>query len=306
MEASSKPWFVIINPTSANGSANKKWQKIKSLLNQYDFDYTYKFTEYSNHASELVQEAISKDILNIICIGGDGTLHNVVNGVMSQKFTSSNTVNIGVIPIGTGNDWVRTYNIPKNIETAIQIIKNGIVKQQDIGQVEVENTTTYFNNLLGVGFDGHVVKNSSNIKHFGALAYVVGTIKTLFLFKNFNSKTTINSEIIEGKSLMILIGLYKYAGGGMLLTENPNTEDGLFDISVAGDYNKLTVLRHTTKMFRGTVVKLEDYKTFKSDTITVTILDEDKPFIQADGELLGTGNLTVSIIPKAFSFYASN
>ena len=309
MEASSKTWFVIINPTSGNGSAKKKWPKIEQFLIQNKFHFTHQFTEHSNHGSELVQKAISKGILNIICIGGDGTLHNVVNGIMSQNVVASNTVCVGVIPIGTGNDWVKTYAIPKKIEGAIQIIKNGHTKQQDIGKVEVKNESTktlYFNNLLGVGFDGYVVSKANKIKKFGALAYILGTLKGLISFNNFKSKTTLNSEVIEGKTLMVLIGLCKYSGGGMLLTETPNPTDGLFDVSIGGDFGKFTILKNTPKMFNGKVVDVDGYKTYKTDSISVEILENNKPFIEADGELIGTGNLDVSIMKNAFSFYAPN
>ena len=304
--ADSKQWFVIINPASGNGSAKKLWPKIEALLLAYRFDFKYEFTKFSKHSQELVHEAVNQGYLNIISIGGDGTLHNIVNGIMSQSIVASTSIKVGVIPIGTGNDWVKTHAIPKDIEHAIQIIKNGNTALQDLGKIELleeTDTPVYFNNLAGIGFDGYVVNKVGKYKHFGPIAYLVGTMMGLFSFKNFESEVTINSEVIKSKSLMILIGLCQYSGGGMQLTKTPNPFDGLFDISLAGNFSKWDILKNTLKLFNGQIVDFKKVQTHRTISISIKVLEDQKPFIQADGELIGTGDFRVSIIPKALSFY---
>jgi len=304
--ADSKHCFVIINPTSGNGSGRKKWSQIQKLLKAYEFVFEFEFTKYSNHSSVLVQNAIKKGYTNIISIGGDGTLHNIINGILTQSDLSSEEINVGVIPIGTGNDWIKTHKIPKQIESAIQIIKNGIIKQQDVGKIDFLNMkkkSVYFINLAGVGFDGYVVSKVNKYKRFGALAYLIGAILGMFSFKNFNSKTIINSEIIESKTLMILIGICSYSGGGMQLTKTPNYSDGIFDISVAKNLSKLDIIKNIANLYNGKIVNYKKVETRKSDVIQIEIKNNDFPYIQADGELLGKGDISVTILPKAFSFY---
>ena len=306
--ANSNRWFVIINPTSGNGSSRKNWPQIETLLKSYNFDFDFAFTEHENHSTELIQQVIEIGFLNIICVGGDGTLHNIVNGIINQSKVSSNEVNIGMIPIGTGNDWVKTHNIPNDIEKAIQIIKNGNKKTQDLGKIEFLNEDrkpVYFNNLAGVGFDGFVVSKVHKYKHFGALAYLTGAVLGLFSFKNFKSKVVVDSKKINSKTLMVLVGLCNYSGGGMQLTKNANPFDGLFDISIAKNIGKLDIIKNLTKLFNGEIVNHKKVETLKSDSIAITIDEEDLPFIQADGELIGKGNIKVSIVPKAFSFYCN-
>ena len=306
MEAALKTWFVIINPTSGNGTSKRKWTKIKHWLELSGFYFEYAFTQYSKHSIKLVQNAINNNIKNIICIGGDGTLHNIVNGIFSQSFVSTSEINVGVIPIGTGNDWVKTHGIPKDIKKAIQIIKNGHTACQDIGRIEFLNsskTPIYYNNLAGIGFDGFVVSKVEKIKFLGAFAYLCGAIISLFMFKNFESKTIINSKEIRGKNLMILIGLCKYSGGGMQLTNIPNPFDGLLDITIAEDLNKVEIIKNLPKLFNGKITNHKKVKLFKTGFLSVETYEKDKPFIQADGELIGTGDFKVTIIPKAFSFY---
>lgn len=307
MSTASKKWMVIINPTSGNGASKRKWPKIKALLEHHGFDFNFAFTEYSEHSKKLVQTSINQDVTHIICVGGDGTLHNIVNGIFSQDKTSASQIYVGVIPIGTGNDWVKTHNISNNIEQAIKIIKKGHVLQQDIGKIifeDKERPAVYFNNLAGVGFDGFVVSKVKSYKSLGAIAYLFGALISLFQFKNFNSTVILNSDEVSGKTLMILVGLCKYSGGGMQLTSNPNPFDGLLDVSIAQNLGKFEVVSVLPKLFNGKITHYKKVKTFKTDAINITITQENKPFIQADGELIGSGNFKVSVIPKAFSFYA--
>ena len=303
----SKQWFVIVNPTSGNGVAKRKWPKIECLLKQYQFNFNYAFTKYEKHSILLVQNAVKNQFKHIICVGGDGTLHNIVNGIMTQSYCPPSSINVGVIPIGTGNDWVKTYNIPNHIESAIKIISDGNLAIQDLGKIEFENnlkSSIYFNNLAGIGFDGYVVSKVSKYKHLGAVAYLLGALSGLFSFNNFKSKICINSEEISGKTLMILIGLCRYSGGGMQLTNSPNPFDGLFDISIAGNLNKMEIIKNLPKLFNGKITGYKKVKTLKSTSIKIELKDSKLPFIQADGELVGTGNFKASIVPKTFSFYS--
>ena len=139
--AKSNRWFVIINPTSGNGSSKRKWPKIKTELQLNTFDFDFAFTEYANHSKHLVQNSINQGFKKIISVGGDGTLHNIINGVQAQKTINSSEINIGVIPIGTGNDWIKTHDIPLDFKKAISIIKDGNTKQQDLGKIEFTLTT---------------------------------------------------------------------------------------------------------------------------------------------------------------------
>lgn len=306
MDTLSKSWFVIINPTSGNGSSKKNWPKIKRLLEKYNFDFDFAFTTHSKHSIKLANKAIKQNIRHLISVGGDGTLHNIVNGIMSQNEVLSSEIKVGVIPIGTGNDWIKTHHIPMDFEKAIQIIKNGVLATQDIGKLVIQNNskeTVYFNNLAGIGFDGYVVSKVERYKYLGTIAYLYGALASLFSFKNFESTVYANSETISGKSLMILIGLCKYSGGGMQLTKSPDPFDGLLDLTIAQDFGKFEIIKNLAKLFKGTITIHKKVVSLKTESISIKINQKDMPCIQADGELIGTGNIEVSIIKKAFSFY---
>jgi YegS/Rv2252/BmrU family lipid kinase len=295
-------WFIIANPTSGNRNFSKHWKEIQQLLNQKKIDFSFAFTQFSKHEIELVQNAIQKGFRNIISIGGDGTLHHVVNGIMQQRYVKTSDITIAVIPLGTGNDWIKTYNIPNNTEKAIEIISKKKTILQDIGVLETDNNTlSYFNNVAGLGYDGYIVHKLKTLKHFGPIAYLISGLAGLLFYKKTVFKISFNNKIIETNCLMTLIGICKFSGGGMQFTKEVNTADGLFDITIAKNLNIFDLIFNIKKLYNGNIVHHKKVETYKTKEITI-IPQSSKPFIQADGELIGTGKVTVKMIAKALSF----
>ena len=296
-------WYIIINPTSGNGAAVKKWNKIKAYLAQFNVSFVHSFSSYSKHEEILVAEALKIGHRKIISVGGDGTLHHIINGIMTQKNAAISEIIVAVIPIGTGNDWVKTYKIPKNIKEAVSIISKENSEIQDIGLLELSNTKerVYFNNLAGLGFDGFVVKNVERFKKFGALSYLLGSITGFLHYKKISLEIEFNNKTIHTKCLLTLIGICNYSGGGMRLTKNTNPKDGLFDISIAKNFTLFTILLNILKFYNGSIVKHKEVDTYKTSNITIKTNDKNA-FVQADGELLGQGGFKAQIIPQSIRF----
>ena len=126
-------WFLIANPSAGNTNFKKSWTCIQNLLKTKKIKFSFAFTQYSKHELLIVDEAIKKGYRNFISVGGDETLHHVVNGIMKQRYTKTSNIKLGVIPLGTGNDWIRTYKIPNLIKESIDVIANNNTIIQDIG-----------------------------------------------------------------------------------------------------------------------------------------------------------------------------
>lgn len=297
-------WFLIVNPTSGNGKSKKSWQHISTLLTNQGIRFSFAFSEYSKHESELVQNAIKNGFTKIISVGGDGTLHHIVNGIMSQKIVETNTIQLAVIPIGTGNDWVKTYNIPANIEKSILILKKGKTILQDIGQLTTENDTiTYFNNVAGIGYDGYVASKLKKLKRFGGIAYLLSGLYGLLFYKKSIFTIEINNQIINEKCLMVVFGICKYSGGGMQFTKNVNTSDGLLDITIAKNLSLLDMVLNLPKLYNGKIIHHKKVNTYKTKIVKVLPKKASElPFIQADGELINSGSVSVTIIKNAIQF----
>ncbi len=300
-------WFVIINPTAGNGTAKKKWVPIFNELTKQNFNFNFEITQYKNHASTLIKNAIDQGITKFICVGGDGTLHHIVNGILNLNPVNISEIKIGIIPIGTGNDWVKTYKISKDYKKAIQTIKAEFCVKQDIGKLLLHenNSTVFFNNLAGIGFDGYVVNKVHKYKNLGFLAYLTGALVSIASYKKSTLEIKFNGIEIKEKTLMLLIGIGKYCGGGMQLTQNVDVTDGLFDISHSNKISLVTLLGNISGLFSGKITNHKLVKNYKTSKIEINVLETKKIYIQADGELIGSGNFEAEIIPKALNFIVS-
>ena len=296
-------WFVIANPISGNKKISDTWKEIEQLLNEKNIDFSYAFTAYSKHEIELVQNAIQKGYRNIISVGGDGTLHHVVNGIMMQRYVKTSDITVAVIPLGTGNDWIKTYNIPNNIRKSIDLIKQKKTILQDIGHLKLTNTTAYFNNVAGIGYDGYVVYKLNKLKRFGPIAYLLSGIAGLFLYKKTTFNIEIEGKLIQTKCLMTLFGICKYSGGGMQLTDYKYSNDGLFDITITKNLVFFDLIKNLKKLYNGLIIKHKKVETHISKKLLITPKSSNNlPFIQADGELIGQGKVTATIIKQAIRF----
>ena len=294
-------FFIVVNPHSGNSNFKKSWEKITYILKLKNINFSYSFTEYRKHEVILVDKAIEQGYRNIISVGGDGTLHHVVNGIMKQRYIKTSKIKLGVIPLGTGNDWIRTYNIPNSIEKSIDVILKNTTVLQDIGCITLLNgKKEYFNNLAGTGYDGYVVKNLNYLKKMGSLAFLVSGLCSLFSYKKTKYKIIINNKTINERCLMILFGICKYSGGGLRVTKDPNPKDGLLDITIVKNISFLDLLFNIPKLYNGDIIhhrKVTNYKTRE-----LKILDNYNSTIEADGEIIGNGSLNVTIIRKALQF----
>ena len=245
-------WFLIVNPTSGNGNFLKSWNRIQDLLKTKEIHFSFAFTQYTKHELILVDEAIKQGYRKIISVGGDGTLHHVVNGIMRQRYTKTSDIKLGVIPLGTGNDWIKTYKIPNSIEKSIDIILNQRSYYQDIGCIYLPSgDSEFFNNLAGIGYDGYVVNKLKSLKKLGGIAYILSGLYGLLFYKKSSYKILINDQIIKEKCLMVLIGICQYSGGGMQMTKTPNPNDGLFDITIAKNFSFFDLIINLPKLYNG-------------------------------------------------------
>ena len=294
-------FFIVVNPHSGNSNFKKSWEKITYILKLKNINFSYSFTEYRKHEVILVDKAIEQGYRNIISVGGDGTLHHVVNGIMKQRYIKTSKIKLGVIPLGTGNDWIRTYNIPNSIEKSIDVILKNTTVLQDIGCITLLNgKKEYFNNLAGTGYDGYVVKNLNYLKKMGSLAFLVSGLYSLFSYKKTKYKIIINNKTINEQCLMILFGICKYSGGGLRVTKEPNPKDGLLDITIVKNISFLDLLFNIPKLYNGDIIhhrKVTNYKTRE-----LKILDNYNSTIEADGEIIGNGSLNVTIKQNAVLF----
>lgn len=298
-------WYVIFNPTSGNGKGKKKIGHIEALMKKYGLSFKIVRTNYPRHEIDLVKEAVLKGYFHLICIGGDGTLHHTVNGIMQLEKNDREKIRLAVIPTGTGNDWVKNYKIPTDPEKAIKIISNYKCFRQDIGQITLidEEKKIYFNNAAGIGFDAYVVKNVNRYKKWGKLAYLITALSCFANYPIQMYSIVSDGHEINAELLMISIGLCQYSGAGMQLTDYKNHVKQHFDMTLVKSISLNKIILNILKLYQGSINQMKE--TNCSQVRSILIRGNSTAYIQADGELLGKGNAEIILIPEAISFIIS-
>jgi YegS/Rv2252/BmrU family lipid kinase len=303
VETSSR-WYTIVNPEAGSRRGHKDWPKIEFLLNEMGVSFQHALTQRKYHAVELAVSAIRKGFRKIIVVGGDGTLNEVVNGMFIQNICKPSDITIGVIGVGTGNDWQRTFSLPSNYKGKILAIKNERTILQDIGKADFFEArikqSRYFANAAGVGFDAKVAMATNRLKESGRrgkILYFFSLLKTLYYYRSTMAKISIDGHELSGKIFSATLGIGKYNGGGMLQVPNALPDDGLFDITIINKIRRINVLRNIFKLYNGSILKHPRIFGYQGKSITVS----SKPplSLEADGESLGTSPFTFSIVPQS-------
>lgn len=299
-------WYLILNPVSGNGKAKNSWPKIKKALDKEGVEVQFCTSSYKGDVCNKLIKAVSDGYRNFIIVGGDGSIHEAVNGIMLQKSCSAEDIGLAVIPVGTGNDWIKTHGLSKNLKTAISIIKKKEHCFQDIGEIEFQDVfggKVYFNNLAGFGFDGHVIEKVEKIKHFGVFAYLMGALSGMMNYKPITATIETEKESFGGKIFMMAAGIGKFSGGGMRLTHYSGYKNGHFDLSLAQDFSSKDLIWNLLRVFTGKIKRSRKVKTFSANSVKVKFNQSDSALIQADGELLGRGDFKISIHPLKLKVY---
>lgn len=303
-------WLVIVNPNAGKRKGRKDWPKIASKLEKHGINYQVEFTRERNHALALTSEKISEGYRKIIVVGGDGTLNEVANGILFQAHTRPEDILIGMIPVGTGNDWGRTYDIPRKYGKAVKVIKQQHTTVQDVGFVKYKEKNLakerYFVNVSGMGYDALVAEKTNRMKdrgRGGTMAYFLNIFTGLFQYKYTPFNIWVDdTEVFSGRVLSMNIGICKYNGGGLMQLPDAIPDDGLIDVTVIKAISRLRIIRNVARLYDGSFVKLNFVSTYRGKTCMVVSRPEGKVSLEADGETLGHSPLHFSIREKALRF----
>lgn len=297
-------WFAIINPVSGMGKAERKWDYIKGLLEKHNIPFGFGFTTPNVNGDLIVQDAIATGYRKIVCVGGDGNLHDVLNGIMQQQHCPSTNVLVAIISLGTGNDWVKTSGVPKEIESAVDLLKTGKPFLQDVGVATYfaggKPQQRYFHNFAGVGFDAYVVQRTAKLKKYGQIAYLLSMLKCLFTYVKPTIRVTAGNKVVETPIYMALSGIGKFGGGGMKLMPGAVTDDGKLFMTLAKNLSVPQIIINTPSLYSGTFLKLKQLEVIEAEEINIEALHNSEVMMEADGDMLGTGPFTLKVIPRAF------
>lgn len=298
-------WFVIVNPVAGKGRGLDDFPQISKLLRDEGILSEPVFTEHKFHATELTVMAVRQGFRHIIVVGGDGTLHEVVNGLFIQQVVRPDQVLLAVIGVGTGNDWVRMFGMPSRYREAIAAIREGRSFLQDVGVVTYEEAhfrqSRYMANVAGTGFDAVVVRRFGHMKKKGRRGkwlYTLSLINKFFRYKSTGMKVWIDGRLVYNNLLLsIAIGICKYNGGGIQQLPQAVADDGLFDVSLIRPIYFWHVLFRFHYLFNGGIYRIRHILQERGSRIRIESSPETS--VEIDGELYGETPLEFSVLPCA-------
>ncbi|MGD0581929.1 MAG: diacylglycerol kinase family protein [Bacteroidales bacterium] len=301
---SSPEWYVIVNPNAGSRKGQKDWKRISELFRREEIPIETAFTERKCHAIELTRKAIGEGFRKIIVVGGDGTLNETVNGIFTQDDCGTSDITLGLIPVGTGNDWGKMFGIPLVYEGAVKVIREGKTLLHDVGLITYhigdEMKKRYFLNIAGLGFEALVVRKTNIQKDKGRsnrAIYFYNLLASLVSYRKTPAQITVDGTTTSAKVFSINVGNGRYCGGGMRQTPEALPDDGLLDVTVIREMGRLEIIRNLKLLYDGTILshpKVDGYRTKKINISTESLL-----FAEADGELLGHTPAEFTIIPAS-------
>lgn len=297
----------VVNPHAGNGATGKEWPRIQTMAQDLLGPFETLLTGGPGDATRLTRENLLRGVERIICVGGDGTLNEVVNGFFDENGPIRKDAVLGFLPNGTGCDFCRSMPIPSGIEASLQTVREGYVRRIDLGRLRFrghqgDTMTRYFHNIASFGLGGEVVDRVNRTsKACGPfITFIWGTLVSLFAYE----RKRIRFRVDDGDErtvdvLNIAVANGKYHGGGMLVAPDAVIDDGTFHVTVIGAMTLPLVFWHLPKLYTG---KIKSIRQVSMTTGTrVSAMSEQRVLLDIDGEQPGTLPAELEIVPAALN-----
>ena len=300
-------WYIIVNPHAGSGKTMRYWVPAEARLKELGVPYNTVYTTHKRHAAELSALAARTGYRKIMAVGGDGSIHEVFEGVLGWCETSGTDPSefyLAVAPIGSGNDWIKSFGLPKDVMKMIDILAKGTFVQEDVVRVSLSGgKVSYMANIGGIGFDSHVCEQVNAQKERGKRSSRIYLRSLLYNFahaKPFNAVFYRDDEqIYSGSVLDIAFGNGSYCGGGMQQCNLANPSDGILDAIILPKMSIGQILTQAPRLLTGTVDKSDKIIYVRGRNFKVVPLDADsEDIVELDGEIVGNLPVELQVLPK--------
>ena len=281
--------YAICNPVAGNGRAKKAGLMVKTTLEEKGFGCQLLYTEAPGHATALAQKAMEAGAELVLSIGGDGTSLETARGLMGSGCP------LGIIPAGTGNDFVKTLGVPLKADAALEYILSHPARKTDVGEINGR----IFLNEIGTGFDVSVLDYAEKAKKFcrGLLPYLYGVIKTLFRFRSIpitysvdgGAETTLDAFVIGAANGGMI-------GGGIPIAPDARADDGKLDVVIVEKIPRRRLLGRLMGLMQGKILSFPETRHFRVSSISFSAPDMR---VNVDGEIIPEKRVDARVLPGA-------
>jgi len=298
----------IVNPNAARGAVGREWPGIQDLAKRRLGEFQAFLTAGPGHATTLTRHALQQGAEVVVCVGGDGTLNEVVNGFMGEDSPLRPEAMLGFIPRGTGCDFIKTIHLPTAPERALDIIKASHARYIDLGRISYRDnrgnpSLRYFHNVTSFGLGGEVDDRvNRTTKAFGGfVSFIWATLASILIY----DRKSIHLKVDKGfdqevECWNVAVANGQYHGGGMWVAPEAIVDDGMFHVTVIGDFTLPEVFRNLPKLYNGKLLQHKKVKTLVGKRIEAS--SEQRVLLDVDGEQPGRLPAVIDIIPGAIPF----
>lgn len=310
---SNKKILLIANPFAGHGHLKKKWDsKIFPALKDVFPPFEVVFTKQPREATQLAKKGCLENFDFIFALGGDGTLNEVINGFFDKNDNPIDPhCTLGILPFGSGGDFLRGLNYPRNFYKALIKLQNAQIHKIDIGKITYENSrfvTRYFLNIANAGVVANIMNRVNSIPRFlfPLWRYLLGTCLGFCSYNNQNVELTIDdTQKLSFNLTNLLVANGNFFGRGMQPTPQAKINDGLFDVLILKNANLFKFSRYLPRLYRGSIPAESDHHlTLRCQKISLKKLEQTLPLsIEMDGEPYGEGNVSFLNLKENLSIF---
>ncbi len=285
-EASREPVLLIANPAAGGGAGAKAAAKMTAALDAADIAFEMRLTEAPGEAAEIAARAAQEETRTILASGGDGTIHEVVQGMLDSG--ASEIPSLAVHPVGTGNDFYRMVSDDRSAAAAARAITGGRTRRFDVGCLRANGETAIFVNLIGVGIDVEVLRSRARFGFLTGLPqYLAAFVAALFRYRPLRLRAALNDgeEEMDARTLIFVITVGPSLGGGFRINPDAKPDDGALDLFHAPPLKPRRLLRIVPLAIRGGHRKMEELVFRQVSSVVIRPRGKDPLWYQMDGEL---------------------
>jgi YegS/Rv2252/BmrU family lipid kinase len=307
MSSPVSPLFIV-NPIAGSGRAHGYTPRIEAWMAEQAIDGRLLETRERGHAERLAAAATDLGHDRVIAVGGDGTIQEVLNGLLTAGAApDGGPPSLGIIPAGRGNDLARSVFLPLDPMACLPIAVGATGRRFDVGKATSEDgAVRYFGAAGGVGFDAEVAYTMAVRRRFwmrGEAGYFLGTLNELRRFHNSELRITLRSDgedrVVDQRFLFVAFANGPYYGGGMLICPDAETDDGWLDVCLVGDLSRFEALRELPGIYKAKHVNNKKVEIVHARSLRIE--GDASARVHLDGEPFGTASVEISLLPGAVS-----
>jgi diacylglycerol kinase (ATP) len=280
---------VILNPTASGGAGASYQGPLEESSSGRGLSLELALTEGPNHAKELAQDAVRDGVEKLLVVGGDGTIHEVANGILLED---GGVPALGVLPVGTGNDFYRMIGPRPGLDGALDLLQGGVVRHFDVGRVRLGERSSFFVNLLGVGIDVEILKRRKRFMRLRGLSqYLVGLSSVLLYFRPVSFRVSFKTgeapgtvQVLEDRTILAALTVGPSIGGGFKVNPDASPYDGRLDLFFVKALGMLKVARYIPKLLRGARLDVPEVVQRTITGARIERQDGEPFFFEMDGE----------------------